>query len=96
MVKHQFRKQAILQKEVMDVMGGKVLPLPSDKLREERERGIELGMELGMELGQLKGFVENIECLMRMQNWSLQQACEALGSTEEFYHQAKERLKDEV
>ncbi len=29
-------------------MGGKVLPLPSDKLREEREAGITLGMTQGI------------------------------------------------
>ena len=78
-------------------MGGKVLPLPSDKLREERElgrmEGLEQGIEQGIELGQLKNFVENIESLMRMQNWTLQQACEALGSTEEIYNQAKKKLK---
>ena len=62
-------------------MGGKVLPLPSDKLRKERE------------MGHLQTLVENIEILMRMQNWTLQQACEALGSTEEIYYMAKEKLK---
>ena len=84
-VKHQLRKQEKLQKEVMETMGGKVLPLPSDKLREERE--------LGIELGQMKKFVEIIESLMCIHNWTLQQACEELGSTEETYYQAKEKLK---
>ena len=58
-------------------------------------KGIEQGIEQGIELGRLRNFVENIESLMRMQNWTLRQACEALGSTEELYHQAKEKLKGE-
>ena len=34
----------VLQERMGDVMGGKVLPLPSDKLREARAEGIEQGI----------------------------------------------------
>lgn len=34
------RKQPKLKERMSDIMGGKVLPLPSDKLREERKAGI--------------------------------------------------------
>ena len=71
-VKYQLRKQEKLQKEVMETMGGKVLPLPSDKLREERE------------IGHLQTLVENIESLMRLQNWTLKQACERLEVQKRF------------
>ena len=86
--KYQLRKQEKLQKEVMDAMGGKVLPLPSDKLREERE----LGRIEGLEQGKLQTLVDNIENLMQKQNWDLKQACEAIGISEEQYQNAKKKL----
>ena len=66
-------------------MGGKVLPLPSDKLREEREEG--------RRLGRLQTMVDNIDSLMRLQAWDLKTASEAIGSTEEEYYKAKEILE---
>lgn len=83
-IKYQLRNQEKLQKEVMDAMGGKVLPLPSDKLREEREEG--------RQEGQFEKLVENIENLMRLQQWDLKKASEAIGSSEEEYYRAKEGL----
>lgn len=42
------KREPNLKERMGDVMGGKVLPLPSDKLREAREIGISQGMEAGM------------------------------------------------
>ncbi|MBR5564717.1 MAG: hypothetical protein IKW08_00990 [Roseburia sp.] len=40
-------KEPVLQERIGDVMGGKVLPLPSDKLREARAEGISEGIYEG-------------------------------------------------
>ena len=44
-------KQPVLQERMGDVMGGKVLPLPSDKLREARAEGISEGINEGIRQG---------------------------------------------
>ncbi|MBR5564812.1 MAG: hypothetical protein IKW08_01470 [Roseburia sp.] len=44
LVRYLLRKQPELRERMGDVMGGKVLPLPSDKLREEREAGLQQGI----------------------------------------------------
>ena len=44
LVRYLLRKQPELRERMGDVMGGKVLPLPSDKLREEREAGLKQGI----------------------------------------------------
>lgn len=87
-IKYQLRNQEKLQKEVMDAMGGKVLPLPSDKLREEREEG----RKEGKEEGRFEKFVENVENIMQNLGLDLKQACEAVGSSEKEYYRAKEGL----
>jgi len=43
-VNYLLEKEPVLQERIGDVMGGKVLPLPSDKLREARAEGIEQGI----------------------------------------------------
>lgn len=44
LVRYLLRKEPELKERMGDVMGGKVLPLPSDKLREEREAGLQQGI----------------------------------------------------
>ena len=41
---HLLRKEPLLLERMGDVMGGKVMPLPSDELREARAAGIEQGI----------------------------------------------------
>ena len=48
LVRYLLRKQPELRERMGDVMGGKVLPLPSDKLREEREAGLQQGISQGI------------------------------------------------
>lgn len=42
---YQLRKEKNLKERMDEIMGGKVLDLPSDQLREERRKGIEQGIE---------------------------------------------------
>lgn len=60
---YQLRKENKLRERMDKIMGGKVLPLPSDKLREEREKGIESGIETLIttckEIGVSKEIIEN-------------------------------------
>ena len=48
LIHYLLRKQPELRERMGDVMGGKVLPLPSDKLREEREAGLKQGISQGI------------------------------------------------
>lgn len=48
LIHYLLRKQPELRERMGDVMGGKVLPLPSDKLREEREAGLQQGISQGI------------------------------------------------
>jgi len=48
LINYLLRKQPELQERMGDAMGGKVLPLPSDKLREEREAGLKQGISQGV------------------------------------------------
>ena len=48
LIRYLLRKQPELRERMGDVMGGKVLPLPSDKLREEREAGLQQGISRGI------------------------------------------------
>jgi len=45
------RKESNLKERMEDVMGGKVLPLPSDALREAEAAGLEQGIQQGMQQG---------------------------------------------
>lgn len=45
---YQLRKENNLKERMDEIMGGKVLDLPSDQLREERRKGIEQGIEQGI------------------------------------------------
>lgn len=50
-VDYLLRKEAGLKERIGDVMGGKVLPLPSDAIREAEEIALERGMQRGMQQG---------------------------------------------
>ena len=54
---YQLRRERELRERMDKVMGGKVLELPSDKLREERAQGIEQGITQGIAQG-IKALVE--------------------------------------
>lgn len=47
-MRHLLRKEPELKERMGNVMGGKVLPLPSDKLREQLEKGRAAGLEQGI------------------------------------------------
>ena len=47
-VDYQLRRERELRERMDEVMGGKVLELPSDKLREERAQGIAQGIAQGV------------------------------------------------
>ncbi|MBP3489631.1 MAG: hypothetical protein J6K53_14760 [Roseburia sp.] len=61
---YQLRREDALRERMDGVMGGKVLDLPSDKLREEREKGIEQGIEKGIEQGIEQGIEKVIGTLI--------------------------------
>ena len=47
-INYLLEKEPVLQERMGDVMGGKVLPLPSDKLREARAEGKSEGITEGI------------------------------------------------
>ena len=47
-INYLLEKEPVLQERMGDVMGGKVLPLPSDKLREARAEGKSEGISEGI------------------------------------------------
>ena len=98
---HVMRKQAALQERMDEVMGGKIWELPSDRIREEkaaeRAKGIEEGKAVGKAVGKAEGsnskLVENLENLMKNMHLTLQEACKALGITEQEYQTAKKQMQ---
>ena len=48
-------------KGVKEIMGGKILPLPSDSIREAWRQGVEQGMERGIEQGMERGIAQGME-----------------------------------
>ncbi|MBR1854519.1 MAG: hypothetical protein IJ794_15495 [Lachnospiraceae bacterium] len=64
-----------LREEVGAVMGGKVLPLPSDALREARAEGMQQGIEQSVE--------QSIRNLMETMQWTAEQAMQALKVPDE-------------
>ena len=77
------RKQREAQKEVRKIMGGKVLPLPSERLiRWGEKRGIKLGKKQGFKLGEQRGRMEtilsNVKTLMSNLKWTAQEAMDNL------------------
>ena len=55
LVHYMLRRQVDLRERMCEEMGGKVLRLPSDELREERELGVEIGMKKGISQGLSQG-----------------------------------------
>jgi ribosomal protein S15P/S13E len=55
LVDYMLRKQCNLRERMCEEMGGKVLRLPSDELREERELGVEIGLKKGISQGISQG-----------------------------------------
>lgn len=82
---YQLSRQDNLKEEVGAVMGGKVLPLPSDKLREERAAG--------RAEGRYQTLVNAVDNAMKNFHVDLEAACKALEITAEEYQLAKETLK---
>ena len=82
---YQLSRQDNLKEEVGAVMGGKVLPLPSDKLREERAAG--------RAEGRYQTLVNAVDNAMKNFHVDLEAACKALEITVEEYQLAKETLK---
>ena len=64
-----------------DVMGGKVLPLPSDKLREERDKGINQ---------------EKWETVLRMlkRKMPLVEICAIAGCDEKFVAEVRDQINE--
>lgn len=78
------RKQPILNERMSDVMGGKVLPLPSDKLREALAVGHSEGLKEGLSQGLNQGIEQGIIALIN--------TCSMLKATKDI---TLERLKTE-
>lgn len=58
------------------------------------KRGIERGIEQGMERGMAENLIKSVESLMKNLGFSLQKACESLGTTVRDYESAKGMCKD--
>ena len=80
-MQHLLRKEQKLRERMEDVMGGKVLPLPSDKLREERDKGINQE-KWETVLGMLKRKMPLVEI------------CAIAGCDEAFVAQVREQMND--
>ena len=55
LVNYMLRREPDLKERMCEEMGGKVLRLPSDELREEREQGVEIGLSRGISQGTILG-----------------------------------------
>jgi len=90
------RKNSELKEEVGKVMGGRVMALPSDKLREEYAKGISQGISQGISKGISKGaaqtLISNVENARRNTGQALCEVCEMLGTTVEKYEEAKKLI----
>ena len=75
---YQLRNETELKERMGNVMGGKVLELPSDKLREAREQGISQGIEQGISQGESR--VNQLILALQKQ-----------GRTEDILHAASDR-----
>ena len=70
-INYLLKKEPILKERLGDVMGGKVLPLPSDKLREAKAAGLEQGLQVLVET--LKELNKSNEYILKkiMEKYSL-------------------------
>ena len=99
-MRYILRKQPEFRERMDNVMGGKVLPLPSDKLREERETGEKLGYDKGLSHGLSQGQIqEKRETIINMLKLEMpiDAICKVARCNEEFveqvYLQLAEKLK---
>ena len=86
------RKNSELKEEVGKVMGGRVMALPSDKLREEYAKGISQGISQGISKGAAQTLISNVENARRNTGQALCEVCEMLGTTVEKYEEAKKLI----
>jgi len=86
------RKNSELKEEVGKVMGGRVMALPSDKLREEYAKGISQGISKGISKGAAQTLISNVENARRNTGQALCEVCEMLGTTVEKYEEAKKLI----
>lgn len=78
-MRHLLRKEPELKERMGDVMGGKVLPLPSDELREQRALGVQEGKI-------------NIISNMLKRNMSIEDICAMTECDEAFVEQVRAKL----
>ena len=92
-MRYLLRKEQKLRERMEDVMGGKVLPLPSDKLREERKAGEKFGYDKGINQGINQ---EKWETVLRMlkRKMPLVEICAIAGCDEAFVAQVREQMND--
>ena len=76
-----------------DVMGGKVLPLPSDKLREERKAGEKFGYDKGINQGINQ---EKWETVLRMlkRKMPLVEIYAIAGCDEKFVAEVRDQINE--
>ena len=86
------RKNSELKEEVGKVMGGRVMALPSDKLREEYAKGISQGISQGISKGAAQTLISNVENARRNTGQALCEVCKMLGTTVEKYEEAKKLI----
>ena len=86
------RKNSELKEEVGKVMGGRVMALPSDKLREEYAKGISQGISKGISKGAAQTLISNVENARRNTGQALCEVCKMLGTTVEKYEEAKKLI----
>lgn len=102
-MQHLLRKEQKLRERMEDVMGGKVLPLPSDKLREERKAGEKIGYDKGIKQGIHQGINQGIhqginqekkDAVLRMLNLNkpIDEICTIAGCDEAFVAQVHEQI----
>ena len=82
-IRHLLRKEPELKERMGDVMGGKVLPLPSDELREQRALGVQEGISQGK---------RNIVFNMLKRNMSIEDICAMAECDESFVEQVRAKL----
>ena len=73
-------------------MGGRVMALPSDKLREEYAKGISQGISQGISKGAAQTLISNVENARRNTGQALCEVCKMLGTTVEKYEEAKKLI----
>ena len=76
-INYLLKNEPILKERLGDVMGGKVLPLPSDKIRKAEARGLKQGLEQG-----LKVLVDTLRELNKSNEYILKKIMEKYSLSE--------------